>query len=225
MVSLLPRTLPEKTRDIRRAEPGDIPAVVRVHQASFPNFFLSQLGPAFLQAYYDLVLRFEYGIILVSEECQAIDGFCAGFLYPSQFYQRMSASKMHFALPILRGVLANPRCFSRVVRRSRRVADQSQQSPDTQTHVTCELSSIAVDPVSMGVGLGKALLLAFQAEAQARGAEQITLTTDADNNERVNHFYQRMGFTLSKSYVADEQRVMNEYHLILETSPTKESLQ
>ena len=41
--------------------------------------------------------------------------------------------------------------------------------------------------------------------------EYINLETDALNNDSVNRFYQKNGFVLSKTYVTDEGREMNEY--------------
>ena len=39
----------------------------------------------------------------------------------------------------------------------------------------------------------------------------ITLETDAVDNEEVNRFYQKNGFTLARTYETREGRKMNEY--------------
>jgi len=43
----------------------------------------------------------------------------------------------------------------------------------------------------------------------------VCLTTDHSNNERVNRFYQRLGFSLGRAYVTPEGRAMNEYVMFL----------
>ena len=47
-------------------------------------------------------------------------------------------------------------------------------------------------------------------------AEYIKLETDADGNEKANHFYQKNGFVLHHIYETPEKRKMNEYRFYLE---------
>jgi predicted N-acetyltransferase YhbS len=68
-----------------------------------------------------------------------------------------------------------------------------------------------VRPSSEGKGIGRQLVLAFCQALAARGVESVCLTTDRDRNDRVNRFYQQLGFRLSRSYVTPEGRAMNEY--------------
>src|SRR5690242_7972863 len=60
---------------VRRAERADLPGIVAIHQKAFSHFFLTQLGGAFLYRYYELVLRYRAGILLVSEESDGLEGF------------------------------------------------------------------------------------------------------------------------------------------------------
>ena len=71
--------------------------------------------------------------------------------------------------------------------------------------------SIAVEPTYQGQGIGKELVRAFLEEAKMRGLKYVNLTTDAVDNERVNHFYQKLGFQVHRSCVTPEGRKMNEY--------------
>ena len=75
--------------------------------------------------------------------------------------------------------------------------------------------SIAVLPNAQGKGAGKLLVSAFLEESKRRGLSQVNLTTDRNNNEAANHFYQKLGFSLSKSYTTPEGREMNEYAIDL----------
>jgi ribosomal protein S18 acetylase RimI-like enzyme len=66
-------------------------------------------------------------------------------------------------------------------------------------------------PDYAGQGLGQALTRAFLARARQNGARIVYLTTDTDNNERVNRFYDRLGFILQRTFEAPGPRTMNEY--------------
>jgi ribosomal protein S18 acetylase RimI-like enzyme len=77
------------------------------------------------------------------------------------------------------------------------------------------LMSIAVSPQTQSRGVGQMLVWAFIREAARRNLRSINLTTDQDNNERANLFYQKLGFTCSRSFVTPEGRRMNEYSITL----------
>ena len=71
--------------------------------------------------------------------------------------------------------------------------------------------SIAVHPEFQGRGVGTQLVEAFCQELAERGAPAVCLTTDRDNNEATNQFYQRLNFKLARSFITPEGRAMNEY--------------
>jgi colanic acid biosynthesis glycosyl transferase WcaI len=48
-------------------------------------------------------------------------------------------------------------------------------------------------------------------EVKSRGSKGAFLTTDAENNDSINKFYQKIGFTLESSYSTPEGRKMNRY--------------
>jgi GNAT superfamily N-acetyltransferase len=81
------------------------------------------------------------------------------------------------------------------------------------------LSSVAVAPEAQGKGIGAALVRRWVEEARARGAAGCYLTTDADNNEAVNRFYQKLGWTVESTYATPEGRRMNRY--VLDFSPPR----
>jgi hypothetical protein len=60
------------------------------------------------------------------------------------------------------------------------------------------------------------LVRAFLEEAIRRGLRAVNLTTDEENNEKVNHFYLKLGFSRSKSFQTPEGRRMYEYKILLE---------
>lgn len=75
--------------------------------------------------------------------------------------------------------------------------------------------SIAVCPKAQGMGIGRLLVGVFLLECRRRGLEGVSLTTDAVENDSVNEFYRRMGFSLGRSFATAQGRPMNEYEIRL----------
>jgi ribosomal protein S18 acetylase RimI-like enzyme len=191
----------------RPATAADIEAIAKVHALAFPGFFLSKMGFGFLCAYYRLVLDYPGGILLVNGQAPEVDGFVTGFAAPARFYAFMADEKRRFYWPTLAAILRRPALLPRVLHNRRRVeAANVHTSP-----VLCELSSIGVSPQSAGQGLGRSLVDDFCTEARRMGCERIVLTTDSAQNDTVNAFYLRCGFTLQRSFAAGGSRLMNEY--------------
>lgn len=203
---------------VRTATPADLPHIVAVHRAAFPAFFLTQLGPAFLNAYYGLVLSYEGGILMVAEYQGRVGGFVAGIVGPGEFYRRMSQQRLRFGRLALCGLITRPTLLLRVVGKLRHVQKKRDVGP--ANGMPCELTSIGVDPACSGRGIGRQLVLEFVDAARAREATEVTLTTDARDNARVNTFYQRTGFQLKQSFEVARGRLMNEYRLVLQRSET-----
>jgi ribosomal protein S18 acetylase RimI-like enzyme len=196
--------------DIRAATPEDVAPIVQIHRRAFPGFFLTHLGAPFLRAYYRLVLDQPGGILLVAEESGAVVGFIAGFLDPRAFYRTMRERKWRLLPAVAAGLLGAPWLLPRVVASVLRVSRRGNEAvPRGPT--SCELASLAVVPRAGGRGIGRSLVAAFMAEAARRGASEVHLTTDAEGNDRVNAFYESLGFHRSRQFVAFGARKMNEY--------------
>jgi ribosomal protein S18 acetylase RimI-like enzyme len=73
------------------------------------------------------------------------------------------------------------------------------------------VSTICVAPWGRGSGVAARMLEQFCSVASTRGARYVYLTTDRDENERVNAFYTRAGFELDEEIRRDGGRVMNRY--------------
>jgi ribosomal protein S18 acetylase RimI-like enzyme len=199
---------------IRRATREDLQGIVEVHMLSFPHFFLTNLGPGFLRGYYSLVLDYNKGVLLVAERGGRTMGFTAGFIDPSDFYRIMTATRSRFFFPALVRMVEHPTLLFRLLKNVRRVITL-KQSPDFNSSDSCELASIAVHPDMMRCGLGKALVEQFVKTAEGNRAGRVCLTTDAENNDPVNAFYQGLGFRLTRTFEAPGKRQMNEYVLDL----------
>jgi GNAT superfamily N-acetyltransferase len=175
----------------RTMQQADLEAVVKVHQAAFPGFFLTRMGRPFLCAYYQAVLDFDASIALIAsdENTKAVLGFAVGFSDPQGFYTLFAHRRRRLLPAIVLAVLRDPALVGAILRNMRRVEAQARASVDA-----VELSSIAV--AASGAGVGGVLLEAFATHARDGGAHSLFLTTDANGNDAVQHFYQRRGFTL-----------------------------
>jgi len=191
----------------RQAIAADIPAIVEIHQAAFADAFLTRLGSPFLRKYYQAVLSYDGGILLVSQGQPGLKGFVAGFLRPREFYRGMRQSRWTFVGPTIWALVRDPSLFARVIYNVRRIG---KSAPNTLSN-RCELSSIAVRPDCSGKGVGTRLANAFLEQAWAKGAQCVYLTTDARANDATNMFYGRLGFQVRKRFEQYHGRLMNEY--------------
>jgi len=192
--------------NIREMNIDDVDSVVNVHLLSFQGFFLSFLGSQFLSELYAGILEDSTGISFVYSEEARILGFAAGTSKPAGFYSGLLHRRWwRFGLASLVPILKNPLIIPRLLRAFRKPQDVSD-GPDIGT-----LMSIAVSPNSQGRGIGQSLVKAFLEEAAQRGLKYVDLTTDKNNNDAVNQFYQRLGFRCSRTFVTSEGRDMNEY--------------
>ena len=202
---------------IRDACAIDLPDIVKVHLAAFsPQFTLSAMGPAFLRRYYDQILRFDEGILLVAEIDGRIVGFASGFLNPRRFYATLMRHKWQFVIPAIAAIPGHLYLLWRLWHLVHRVLFPFERLAGA-TADFCELSSIAVQPDRSCRGVGKLLVSAFVRLSRHHGATTVSLTTDAKDNEAVNAFYKRLGFSMRRCFTPEGGREMNEYLLDMQS--------
>lgn len=203
-----------REHEIRLIRVGDVPAVVKVHLASFPGFFLSFLGPRFLSIFYSGICSAPEGIAFVYLNADGMPiGFVAGTSDPGGFYTRLlKRDWLKFALASIVPILKKPSVIARIARAV------SHPSGNPIGNKVAGLFSIGVLPELQNFGAGKLLVRTFMNEASLRGCKRVFLTTDRDNNEAVNNFYARLGFTIDRQYVTPEGRRMNELWMTLPES-------
>lgn len=196
---------------IRKIQFSDVNQVVAVHLSSFPGFFLSFLGSRFLSLFYSGICTAPEGIAFVYlNDAGAPAGFVAGTSNPGGFYSRLlKRDWLKFALASIVPVLKKPSVIWRVARAV------SHPSDNPIGDDVAGLFSIGVLPELQGTGAGKKLVHAFLDEAKQRGCKRVFLTTDRDNNEAVNSFYEKLGFVIERQFVTPEGRRMNEYWINL----------
>jgi ribosomal protein S18 acetylase RimI-like enzyme len=187
---------------VRPMKEGDLDAVVAIHLAAFPSFFLTFLGPRFLRVFYGAVMC--DGIALVAAGNDRVAGFVVGMLDSKSFYRRLLRKRfLQVAFAIVPAVLRHPSTLLRVIRRARqRTSEESNGA---------ELMSLAVDPREQHRGAGRALVEAFAARALEAGAGSLWLITDAADNDAVKTFYRSVGFTRRRSFTNAEGRALEEY--------------
>lgn len=186
--------------------PSDVLTVTEVHMKSFRGFFLTALGSTFLHNLYSAILDDPNGISFVATQARRVVGFVAGTTKPAGFYRRLLRRRWwRFAWSALPFAARHPASIPRLLKAF------SMPTQVTQHARRGTLMSIAVLPECQGSGVGQSLVPVFLDEALRRGLRQVDLTTDRDNNEAANRFYQRMGFSCERSFVTPEGRAMNEY--------------
>lgn len=181
---------------------------VEVHIRSFPNFFLTFLGPKFLKIFYSSFVENKDSVGLVAlDEQQKVVGVIVGPLQPQGYFKRLLLKRWWaFGFASLAALMKKPSIIKRLFRA---IFYRGDSPPNAQGLAL--LSSIAVAPEYQAKGIGSQLIRAFVEKVRQQGREGVYLTTDAVNNDAVNKFYQKIGFALEATYTTPEGRKMNRY--------------
>jgi colanic acid biosynthesis glycosyl transferase WcaI len=192
-----------------------VPEVAALHRRSFPQFFLSELGEGFLREFYGGFLHDPSAVTAVALDVTgAVQGAVVGTTEPEGFFRRLLQRRLiGFASRSAAFTLRHPARAPRLLRAVGYRGDAPKGRPGGAL-----LSSICVDPLAQGSGIGRSLVEAWTAEAEHRGATEAFLTTDAEDNVLVNTFYQSLGWTISESYETPEGRRMHRYATTLDAS-------
>lgn len=196
------------TVKIIKLKQSDVKSVVDVHMRSFPDFFLTFLGPRFLKEFYASFLVDDEGMgfAAIDEESGQIVGAIVGPVVPDGYFKRLLKRRfLVFCFASMSAVLKRPKVIKRLLR-AVFYRGESPQGPKRSL-----LSSIAVSPDAQGKGVGRMLVTRWTQEAKSRGSNGCFLTTDADGNEAVNMFYQKLGWKIESNYATPEGREMNRY--------------
>lgn len=190
----------------------DVPAAAALHARAFPRFFLSGLGEAFLREFYLGFVHDPAGVTVVARDHDGrLVGVVVGTVAPDGFFRRLLRRRgPRLALAAVRPTLRNPRIALRLLR------GLTYRGGVPVAARGALLSSICVDPAAAHAGHGRRLLERWWQAARQRGATAAYLTTDADDNDRVNLFYRRAGWHLVGDYVTREGRRMNCYAVDVE---------
>ncbi|SCF33182.1 Acetyltransferase (GNAT) family protein [Micromonospora purpureochromogenes] len=191
--------------DVLRAE--DVRTAAALHVRAFERFFLTSLGEPFLREFYAGFVRDPDAVTVVTRDPDGrLVGVVVGTVAPELFFRRLLRQRgPRLALASLPAVVRRPAVALRLLRG---VAYRGEVPVETHGAL---LSSICVDPAVAHGGHGRRLLDAWWEAVRLRGVSSAHLTTDADDNERVNAFYRRAGWTLRGTWTTQEGRRMNCY--------------
>jgi glycosyltransferase involved in cell wall biosynthesis/ribosomal protein S18 acetylase RimI-like enzyme len=171
---------------IRPGVRADAPALAKLHRESLPLAFLPSLGDGVLTRLYRAMVDEDRSVVLVAENGNGVAGFAAGTTSVRSMYRRFW---------IRHGLRAALAAAPRLARPSvLRGALETARYPAVATGLPqAELLSIAVSPDARAKGVGRTLAEGVIHELGKRGAEEVKVVVDADN-QQANRLYQRLGF-------------------------------
>jgi len=197
---------------IRDANQSDIAEIADLHRRAFPGFFLTSLGLSFLRELYAGFLSHPSGILLVANQNGHIVGFVGGTSAPDLFFSSLRRRRgIAFVLKAIPSILRNPLpvCKKLFLALRYRGEVPALKLPGAL------LSSIGTATECRGSGLATRLILAFERRAKDHGSEFVYLTTDANDNDRVNAFYRKHQYLPLDRFLQNGKREMIRYQKFL----------
>lgn len=181
--------------------------VVEVHKNAFPNFFLTELGDSFLKLYYQSVSNSDSGILLVCLENEKVLGFCAACTKSAGFNSTLIKDNfLKFSLVGVKLLFTRPKSLLRLAK------NLSKKGETDDDGDYAELMSIGVSQDIQNKGVGKALLTSLEKGLKDKDVSKLSLTTDAQENEKTLGFYSKCGFAQWYEFITYPNRKM--YRLI-----------
>jgi ribosomal protein S18 acetylase RimI-like enzyme len=174
--------------------PDLVAEVARVHRDAFPGSALSALGTEAVGRYY----RWQFAdrhdsVVLGAFDGGRMVGFCVAGVFRGALSGFVRANRWFLA----RAVLARPWLAMRasaLVRGGRALRTPFSPPGSPTGPPSFGVLAVAVEPAYRRRGVGRALLDAAEAAAQAAGFDRMHLTVSATNEEAVR-FYTACGWT------------------------------
>lgn len=189
---------------IKRLQAEDINRAVAIHEAAFPDYFLTFLGRDFLKLLYRFYIRGDEEIALAGLYHNQVVATVLGTTQPQKFYRRLATRYFFpFAWAALKPFLRKPAILPRLVRALTYRGDHPPIEADGAL-----LASICVDVPFQNQGLGKHLVAAFEREIFQRGVKFGYLITDRFNNGKTLSFYKKVGWHEMSEFTTQQGRPM-----------------
>lgn len=201
-----------KSIAVRVGTGRDFGGVAQLHVEGITEGFLSTLGLRFLSTLYAGIAQAPGSRVLVAEQGKAVLGFIAFTADVASCYRWVLTRRF---LPL--GFALLPKLLKLSIYRNiietllypRRVGNDTGTKRVKQSAGSGELLAMAVSERSRGLGIGKVLVAAMNAELDRLGVSECRVVTHA-LDERSNGFYQRCGFCLVRSF-QNHGKPMKEY--------------
>lgn len=178
----------------------DLDEIVKIHEASFPNFFLTNLGSKFLLAYYSKLIRdFNDSCFYVE-----FDGCIAGFAICTTSIKN-NKFDFNFYFNIFLIIIKN---FLRVTFIINLIFKIISKIKLKISGKYIYIESIATDPRFRKLGIGNQLIQSIKNYGKKINYDYIYLTTDFDNNLNTLSFYESNGFYVIKIFKQSAKRTM-----------------
>lgn len=186
----------------------DILQAVMIHQDSFQNFFMTELGTQFLMLFYKSVANNKKSLLLGYFENDKLLGFCAATYRSRGFYTSLVKSNLlsYLCMSVYLFLFK----FSSLLRLIKNLTKKSDKIADNGDYA--EILSIATSQHSQGKGIGQALMIETEKELKLHNCKKLSLTTDFCNNEKTLNFYKKVGFEILYEFISYPNRRM--YRLI-----------
>ena len=193
-----------------RMAPGHLGQVASLHEACFPDYYLTRLGTSFLKAMYGWYVKTPQAIAYVALDSKGgVVGFVAGTTRVESYYRSLFG---HQFGPLLWAVLGrlvrHPLLtWSQIWERKDLLLQacgallsaapgapgDSAPGPDLGSPAA-SLVSIAVSPSHRRLGIARRLTELFLTDARQRGSELVTLSVREDNLG-ARGFYEGLNWT------------------------------
>lgn len=192
----------------REAQINEAENIAIIHLKTFKNFFLSTLGKGFLTVYYKSCIKSKNAIsICALDDNNNIIGFCFGAYESKGFHKNLILNNfITFTIQALKIIFSNSKAIIRLFKNLNKEANENDDGD------YAELLSIGVLDNMKGLGIGKGLLLEFEKKVKEKKIQQISLTTDYQDNKAVLNFYKSLGYYNFYEFKAYPNRKM--YKLI-----------
>jgi len=174
---------------------GHVEQVAALHEACFPGYYLTRLGPSFLRAMYGWYVDSPQAIAHVALDADGrVVGFVAGTTraeayHRSLFRRRGGAMLAELAARLIRSPAETlrlawerkdllPQALSSILARGSSGPVESAPGPGKGA---ASLVSVGVEPSQRRSGIGRRLSELFMREAGQRGCQVVTLSVRGDN--------------------------------------------
>lgn len=177
--------------------------MVSLHQQLFPDYFLTHLGPTFLELFYAQFAGRGPDLGFIGEVVGSPVGFVVGTVDPVNVYRSFYRRHLLRLAPIVVArVLRDRQVRSLLAPRLRHVAvaassilrrSPSRAAPQAASPRTARLLSIGVLADHRGQGIAEALATQFCASCAEAGVHRVGLSVQTENGRAIA-FYEKTGW-------------------------------